>query len=204
MKLKALHLVAFNHQLWRRRNFQHKFIFSPLESQDNCSHRLQHHLVTLEYVNCKGLHTPQFYTIIFDQTSINEFKSDYGEGFQVHFDSWGLVYTMDHEVGPWIMVFFSGPSFMVRLLKKIGSKFLGPSLGVNRMWTKNNDHAPKCECVDVFLIHARKGQFWKKIQVCPFYCFLLGFTCLHCLLNVSKIWLANLLTTIFTKIKRAI
>jgi len=27
---------------------------------------------------------------------------------------------------------------------------LGPSLGVNRMWTKKNDHAPKSECVEFF------------------------------------------------------
>jgi hypothetical protein len=27
----------------------------------------------------------------------------------------------------------------------------------------------------------------------------MGYTCLHLLLNVSKMWLANLLTTIFTK-----
>jgi hypothetical protein len=26
-------------------------------------------------------------------------------------------------------------------------KLLGPSLGVNGMWTKRNDHAPKSECV---------------------------------------------------------
>ena len=36
-------------------------------------------------------------------------------------------------------------------------------------------------------------------QVCSFSCPLLDFTCLHFLLNVSKMWLANLLTTFFTK-----
>ena len=39
----------------------------------------------------------------------------------------------------------------------------------------------------------------KKTQVRPYSCLLLGFTCLLFLLNVSKMWLANLLTTIFTK-----
>ena len=63
------------------------------------------------------------------------------------------------------------------------------------MWTKKNDHASKSEGAN-FLI---KGHFENKIQVWPFSCLLLGFTCLHFLLNVSKTWLANLLTTIFTK-----
>ena len=46
-------------------------------------------------------------------------------------------------------------------------------------------------------------HFWEKnknkIQVCSFFSLLLGLACLHFLLNVSKMWLANLLTTIFTK-----
>jgi hypothetical protein len=79
---------------------------------------------------------------------------------------------------------------MVRLLKKIVLKGLGPSLGVNQMWTKKNDHAPKNEGAD-FIIHAQKGHFWKnKIQVWPFSCLLLGFTCLLFLLNVSKMYVA--------------
>ena len=98
----------------------------------------------------------------------------------------GLVYTMDHEAGPWKRAFFNGLSSWSDFLKKLVLKALGPSLGVNRMWTKKNDHAPK-------------RTFLKKIQICPFSCLLLGFNCLHFLLNVSKMWLANLLTTIFTK-----
>ena len=39
---------------------------------------------------------------------------------------------------------------------------LGPSLGVNRTWTKRNDHAPKSECVDFFIIYVQKGSFEKK------------------------------------------
>ena len=42
---------------------------------------------------------------------------------------------------------------------------LVPSLGINQMWTMKNDHAPKNECNDFFLIHAQKGQFMKKIKV---------------------------------------
>jgi hypothetical protein len=47
---------------------------------------------------------------------------------------------------------------------KLVLKALGPSLDVNRMWTKKDDHAPKCECAEFFLIHAPKGQFSKKLK----------------------------------------
>ena len=40
---------------------------------------------------------------------------------------------------------------------------LGPSLGVNQMWTKRNDHAPKSECANV-LRYAPKSQLKKKIK----------------------------------------
>ena len=63
----------------------------------------------------------------------------------------GPVYTMDHGRGPFPMVRVHGPTSMVQLLKTLVLKALGPSLGVNRMWTKKNDHAPKSECVDFFL-----------------------------------------------------
>ena len=83
---------------------------------------------------------------------------------------------MDHEVGPWKMAFVNGPrSWSDFPTEKLVLRALGPSLGVNRMWTKKNDHAPKSERAD-FLIHVQKGQ---KIQVWPFCCLLLGFTCLH-------------------------
>jgi hypothetical protein len=50
--------------------------------------------------------------------------------------------------------------FMVRLLKKIVLKALGSSLGVNQLWTKKNDHAPKNDCGDFyFFIYAQKGHF---------------------------------------------
>ena len=38
----------------------------------------------------------------------------------------GPVYTMDHEVGPWKMAFFHGPSSMVWFLKKSIYKAFGP------------------------------------------------------------------------------
>jgi hypothetical protein len=49
----------------------------------------------------------------------------------------------DHKGGP-----FEWSKFMVQLLNKIVLKALGPSLGVNQMCTKKNDHAPHNECVD--------------------------------------------------------
>ena len=71
------------------------------------------------------------------------------------------MYTMDHEVGPWKDGLFQWSKFMVRLLKKLDFKALGPSLGVNRVLIKKNDQAPKNDCVD-FLAHAQKWQFWEK------------------------------------------
>ena len=69
-------------------------------------------------------------------------------------------WTMKSEHERW-------PNSMVQLLWSnfLNNQFtkpLGPSLGVNLMWTTRNDHAPKSECVDVFLICAQKGQFQKN------------------------------------------
>ena len=62
------------------------------------------------------------------------------------------------------MAFFYGPTFMVRLLAKSICKVFGPSLGVIRMWTKRNDHAPKSECADVFNVSLKRAIL-KKNQV---------------------------------------
>ena len=54
---------------------------------------------------------------------------------------------MDH--GRWSFSLWSnfhGPiSYKIQF-----TKFLGSSLGLNRMWTKRNDHASKSDCVDFF------------------------------------------------------
>ena len=55
------------------------------------------------------------------------------------------------------------PTSMARFLKKQVMNPLGPSLGVNQMWTKKDDHAPKSECVDLFDI-CPKQVVLKKIQ----------------------------------------
>ena len=48
---------------------------------------------------------------------------------------------------------------MVRLLNKLVLKALGPSLGVNQLWTKKNNHAPKSECADFLKYMPKKGSF---------------------------------------------
>ena len=64
--------------------------------------------------------------------------------------------------GPWKMAFCHGLTFMVSFLKKIRfAKPLGPSLGVNWMCTKRNEHAPKSECEN-FQKYVQKAQFWKE------------------------------------------
>ena len=82
----------------------------------------------------------------------------------------GFVYTMDHEVIPWNMAFSMVQLPWSHFLKNQFTKLLGPSLGVNQTWTKRNDHAPKSECIRLFLIYVQKGQFWKKNQVWSLFC----------------------------------
>jgi hypothetical protein len=66
------------------------------------------------------------------------------------------------------------------------------------MWTKRNDHAARSGCDDLFNISPKRAVL-EENEVGPISCLLLGFICLHFLLNVSKMWLANLLTIISTK-----
>jgi hypothetical protein len=65
------------------------------------------------------------------------------------------------------MVYISWSEF----LKKIFTKPLGPSLGVNRMWTKRNDHAARSGCDDFFYASPKRA-FMGKIKVSPFSCLL--------------------------------
>ena len=92
---------------------------------------------------------------------------------------------------------------MVRFLKQSIYKAFGLSLGANWMWSKRNDRAPKSEYVRIYMSKESIFYFilflFFEINFCLFSCLVLGFTCLHFLLNVSKMWFANLLTTIFTK-----
>jgi hypothetical protein len=68
-----------------------------------------------------------------------------------------------HEVGPWKMAFYHGPTSMVRFKINQFTKPWGPSLGLNQVWTKRNDHAPKSECAHYFSI-CPKREVLKKIS----------------------------------------
>ena len=61
------------------------------------------------------------------------------------------------------------------------------------MWAKKNDHAPEIGCAGFFNI-CPKRVFLKKIK----FVYSLVFSWLY-LLNLSKMWLANLLITIATR-----
>ena len=96
-----------------------------------------------------------------------------------------VIFRGGLHYGPWSQTIEDGlcewSEFMVRIswsdfIKKIILRVFNPSLGVNRMGTKKNEHALKSEFVDLIIIHARKGQFRKK-KVWPFSCLFLGFTC---------------------------
>ena len=104
----------------------------------------------------------------------------------------GPVYTMGHEVIPRKMIFSHGPTWW--------SKFCGlvfeninlqslincRSLGVNQLWTKrNDDHAPKSECVDYFLNICPKESVLEKLKFD--HCFV--FSSLHLLFPINSfIW----------------
>ena len=64
--------------------------------------------------------------------------------------------------GPWKMAFVNGLTSVVRLHKKLVLRALGPSLGVNQMWTKKSDHAPKSEGADFFNISPKRAILEKN------------------------------------------
>jgi hypothetical protein len=72
---------------------------------------------------------------------------------------------MDHEVVPRKRPILRGTTSMVRVTKIFFSWFMGPSLGVNRMWTMKNDHAPKSGGVNFFNIINHQNH--KKIPKNP-------------------------------------
>ena len=101
---------------------------------------------------------------------------------------------MDHEVGPWKMAFFS----MVRVHAslKFSVESLGPLVGCNPNVDQEEWACTKRERVDFFNTSPKRA-FLKKRSLT----ILLSSLGLHLssLLDMSKLWLANLLTTIFTK-----
>ena len=74
--------------------------------------------------------------------------------------------TMKSVHGRWpsSMVRHDGPTYgpISFLFLNQFTKPLGPSLGVNRMWTKRNDHAPKNECASFLLKYMSKRVALKR------------------------------------------
>ena len=96
---------------------------------------------------------------------------------------------MDHEVRPWKMALFHGLASWSKFhdlnsLKNQFTKLLGPSLGVNRMWTKSNDRALKNQCVDFFNICSKWGILKTKRRIK--FDLTLVFSCLHLLFPNKK------------------
>ena len=65
---------------------------------------------------------------------------------------------------------FQWSEFKVQLIRSdffkiVVMKALGPSLGVNWMWTKKNDHAPKNERIDFVKYMSKKGNVERMFQV---------------------------------------
>jgi hypothetical protein len=75
------------------------------------------------------------------------------------------VYTMAHEVGLWKIAKFHGSTACFNFhgmisWEKLFHKVVGPSLGVNKIWIKRNDHTSKSECVGFILKYMfKKGNF---------------------------------------------
>ena len=72
----------------------------------------------------------------------------------------------DHVRCTFSMVPLGGPTLVVRFIENAFFETLGPSLGVNRTWTKGNDHAPKSECADFFSICPKMAVLEKKLIFC--------------------------------------
>ena len=103
------------------------------------------------------------------------------------------------KIGPWKMAFSHGPTWWSNMhglisLKNQFTKPLGPSLGVNQMWNKRNDHAPKVNVL-IFLIYMLKKCSSKIIQVWPFSCLLLSSSSLPQITFHQKIIITSFLYT---------
>ena len=80
----------------------------------------------------------------------------------------GVVYNiMDHEVVPYHRAFFNGHTFTIWFLRIAFWKSLGSWLGVNQMWIKISDHAPKNGCVVFYNICPKNDSFEHFLRVWP-------------------------------------
>ena len=76
----------------------------------------------------------------------------------LHYGSWIRTMGEGFFNGPSSWSNFHGPIFL-----NISFESMGPLTKCNLMWTKNNDHAPKSECVDFFFKYmSKKGNFERK------------------------------------------
>ena len=98
---------------------------------------------------------------------------------------------MDHEVGPWKVVVFHGQTSFHEPI--YWNKSIYKAFGALTRCKPNVDQeeCTKSECIDFFNICQHEKNSSLTI--------LSSYLGLHFLLYVSKMWLANLLTTIFTK-----
>ena len=89
---------------------------------------------------------------------------------------------MDDKVVPCQRAFFHGHTSMVQFLKNAFLKPLGPSLGINQIWTNKSDHAPKSGCADLFDICPKRAilGFFFMFDLLPF------FPCNYCNKNKSN------------------
>ena len=125
------------HKVW--------WCFHPcrLDLQSRITYVIGSLLLLLVTLYCEGLSIP--FVTITSSSNLSLVIHTLAKG-------WFALWTMKlgHGRGLFSMARVHGPTSMVRLLKKLVLKALDPSLGVNRMWTKKNDHAPKSECADFF------------------------------------------------------
>jgi hypothetical protein len=94
------------------------------------------------------------------------------------------------------MVQVHGPTSNGPTSLKISFESLGPLTRCKLNVEQEEWHAPKSECVGFFKYMPKKDNFEKHSSLTILLSYF-GFTCIHFLLNVSKRWLANLITTIF-------
>ena len=84
--------------------------------------------------------------------------------------SLGPVYTMDHEVGPWKMAFFHGPTSIIRFLKKSIYKAFGPLTRCKPNGDKEEWPCTKKWMWYFFQYMLKNWQLFIQIQLWPFSC----------------------------------
>ena len=77
-------------------------------------------------------------------------------------------WTMKSDHGRWhfVMVQLDGPTSMVQYLDTSIYKVFGPLNRCKQVWTKWNDHAPKCKCVYFYFYKymSKKVSFEEKFK----------------------------------------